>query len=237
MTKLIAFVQGFAYEERAKFQDYCLQEFAPRWLAEDGTMQGLVVDLVDVVPEHMPWQRPGELSPIPADPPYDAVIEAWFETADQARDANRWLLAELSERRAKLDVFRTTEWIEKDRPAPAGHGRSLGIKYMSQCTFHDDLPDSAARRSWDIHVPLALRVHVGVAKYVRNWVEEPLSPVTGKVQGIVELHFDNISDLEQRWFDSERGRAEIVQDVGHFLKGAVRMFTTEHILRAWQCGG
>ena len=82
-----------------------------------------------------------------------------------------------------------------------------------------------------MHVPLALRVHAGVAKYVRNWIEEPLSPTTAQTRGIVELHFDSITDLEQRWFDSERGRAEIIQDVGHFLKSAVRMFTTEHLLR------
>lgn len=236
MTKLIAFMKGRSHDERVKFQDYCLQEFAPRLLAQDSSIQGLVVDLVDVVPAHMPWQRPGELAPIPVDPPYDAAIEAWFETADQARDAARWLVAELSGRCARLDVFRTTEWIEKHRPVPTVHGRSPGVKYISQCTFHGDLPDSAARRSWGLHVPLALRVHVGVSKYVRNWVEEPLSPVTGKVQGIVELHFDSIIDLEQRWFDSECGRAEIIQDVGHFLKGAVRMFTTEHILRAPQYG-
>ena len=231
MVKLIAFMQGKEHVERAKFQHHCLQEFAPRWLANDRTVQGLVLNQVDVVPAHMPWQRPGELLPIPADPPYDTVIESWFETADHALAGTSRLVSELSERCNRVDIFRATEWIEKDRPCPAVIGQTPGVKYLSMCTFHDDLPDSAAQRSWGLHVPLALRVHAGVAKYVRNWVEQARSPVPAKVQGIVELHFDSITDLEQRWFDSDRGRAEIIQDVGHFLKGAVRMFTTEHILR------
>lgn len=230
--KLMAFAQGQIGMDRSQFQQSCLSDLGPAWLKADPSLRRLVVNLLDVRPGKMPWQRPDEeIAPPGADkPPYDAVIEAWLDSAEQARAASQWLTKHLGGTCSKLDVFGVTEWIEKDRTPPAGRGTSPGVKYISQCSFHDDLPDSAAQRSWQVHVPLALRVHVGVSKYVRNWVEERLSSNTGSTRGIVELHFDSMQDLEQRWFASEHGKAEITHDVRHFLKGAVRMFTTEHIL-------
>ncbi|MCS6933435.1 MAG: EthD domain-containing protein [Acetobacteraceae bacterium] len=129
---------------------------------------------------------------------------------------------------------RVSETVEKDglarppgRPAP-------GVKFLSLLRFHADLPPPAARRLWAHHAALALRVHVGMARYVRDWVEEASpgpSPV-GPFQGIAELHFPSQEAMLTRWFDSEAGRAAILHDVGHFLAGATRLYTTEHVLKA-----
>lgn len=104
----------------------------------------------------------------------DVVVEAWSASRDATRLAAGFLKTELAARCRKLEIFGTTEWVKKNRAVPTTHGRSPGVKYIARCYFHDDLPESAAQRSWNLHVPLALRVHVGVCKYVRNWVEEPL---------------------------------------------------------------
>jgi hypothetical protein len=230
--KIMAFAKARSFEEREKFQSSCLEHFSPEWRPLEMQVKRLVVDLVDVTPGHMPWQRPGEATPVAAIPPYDAVIEVWFATGEEARKAAIVLMEELDDQCQPIDVLMVTEHVEKNWPVPAKAGRSPGIKYISLCSFHDDLPASAAKRSWKQHVPLAVKVHVGVSKYVRNWVEEPLSGDSTPVNGVVEMHFATMDDLEQRWFDSDRGRDEIIQDVGHFLKGAQRMFTTEYIVCA-----
>lgn len=36
--------------------------------------------------------------------------------------------------------------------------------------------------------------------------------------------------MEQRWFGSDDRRAEIIQDIGHFLHSGVRLYTSEHVL-------
>jgi hypothetical protein len=86
------------------------------------------------------------------------------------------------------------------------------VKFLSLMTFHDDLPSATARRLWAHHAPLALRVHVGMARYVRDWVEE-LSPAelpVPRFHGIAELHFPSVQAMTEHWFDSEAGRAAIV---------------------------
>jgi hypothetical protein len=123
-----------------------------------------------------------------------------------------------------------TEWVEKDLQPSMRDERSPGVKYIALCAFHDDLTDVGAKRSWAQHVGLALAVHVGASKYVRNWVDEAISASSTEVRGVVELHFKTMGDLEMRWFDSDRGRDQIIQDVGHFLKNATRMFTSEYVL-------
>lgn len=37
--------------------------------------------------------------------------------------------------------------------------------------------------------------------------------------------------MEQRWFGSDYRRAEIIQDIGHFLHSGVRLYTSEHVLK------
>lgn len=232
VSKLMAFARAATTSDRSELQSFVLARFAPRWMASDASVLQLFADIVGPVPEGMPWRRPDEASPVPDEQPYDVVIEAWFETRAEALAAADRLPQALGQELAALDCFVVDEFIEKERPVPAGIGQTPGLKYIGLCSFHDDLPDSAARRSWKQHVGLALVVHAGMAKYVRNWVEEApaVSPALQDVRGIVELHFDSLSDLQQRWFDSDRGRQEIIQDVGHFLKGATRMFAVQHVL-------
>ena len=118
-----------------------------------------------------------------------------------------------------------------DRVRTSGAGRSPGVKYIVLCRFHADLPASAIKRSWAHHVPLALRVHTGADIYTRYWVERMLSPDAEQVQGVTELHFPTREDMEQRWFATEEGRQQIVQDIGHFLASGTRLYCSEYVLR------
>jgi len=68
------------------------------------------------------------------------------------------------------------------------------------------------------HAPLALRRHVGLADYHQFVVVEPLTPdVAPEIDGVALLGFVTRSDFETRFFDSDEGRAEIMEDVARFM--------------------
>jgi hypothetical protein len=214
---------------RDRFRRRILNEVAPAVLAAAPGLAAASACLVDATPATPPWQRPGEPT-APADPPFDAVLDLWG--AGTALGAALACLAErlLDAPRASARVAETVVKDELPRPP---HRAAPGVKFLSLMTFHDDLPSATARRLWAHHAPLALRVHVGMARYVRDWVEE-LSPAelpVPRFHGIAELHFPSVQAMTEHWFDSEAGRAAIVHDVGHFLARATRLYTTEHVLK------
>jgi hypothetical protein len=224
MTKQRLFLAAPPGEARDAFRTAVLAAAGP--LARE--VAALSVCLVDATPAVPPWQRPGE--PVaPAEPPFDAVVDCWGTEAGLAAVAGSLRGAFPG---AASITARVEETVEKDAlPRPAG--RAAGVKFLSLMCFHDDLPPAVARRLWSHHAGLALRVHAGMARYVRDWVtalpEGPL-PVP-RFQGVAELHFPSEQAMREQWFDSEAGRAAIVHDVGHFLSRASRLYTTEHVVK------
>lgn len=205
--------------DRAAFRGHLLAEVAPALLRAAPGLDAASLDLVDATPAAPPWQRAGEPA-APDQPAFDAVFDLWGSDAALG-DAARAL--------APLGpvAVRVAETVEKDALARPP-GRAPGVKFLSLMTFHADLPEAAARRIWAHHAPLALRVHAGMARYVRDWV---IGDPPG-FHGIAELHFPSAEAMLTQWFDSDAGRAAITQDVGHFLLRATRLYTTEHVLKA-----
>lgn len=113
-------------------------------------------------------------------------------------------------------------------------GRSTpGYKLLRGLYLFDDLSDAAAQRMWAHHSDLATRVHIGMSRYCRHWVHSNLTPDAPKVRGFSDLHFPDVDSMVNRYFDSERGRQEIIHDIGHFIKGGTqRMFLREHVFPA-----
>lgn len=67
------------------------------------------------------------------------------------------------------------------------------------------------------HAPLALRRHVGLADYRQYVVVETLTAGTPEIDGIARLGFAGRADFDERFFDSDAGRAEILADVARFM--------------------
>ncbi len=220
MAKQRVFLAAPPGADRAAFRAQVLGSLGPAVLAASPGLAALSVDLVDATPAVPPWQRPGEPA-APQQPEFDAVLDAWGEPA--ALDA---ALAALAPARPACAV-RVIETVEKDT-LPRPLGRAPGVKFLSLMRFHADLPEATARRLWAHHATLALTVHVGMARYVRDWV---VGEGAG-FHGIAELHFPSVEAMTTRWFADEAGRAAIVHDVGHFLARATRLYTTEHVLKA-----
>jgi uncharacterized protein (TIGR02118 family) len=77
-------------------------------------------------------------------------------------------------------------------------------------------PAEFARHWTDVHAPLARRHHPALRRYVQNIVLQPLGDAE-PFDGIVELGFASIYDLEERMYDSEAGRAAVAADVRSFI--------------------
>lgn len=198
------------------------------WLAGSDRVTRAVLSVADVDPGDAAWVRPGEA---PALPRYQAVIELTAQAGGFSGIVAQ-ALAALTGTGVTCDGYRVTRTIERDEPPRAYRpARSPGTRYLVLCNFHPDLPDTAARRSWDHHVPLALRVHAGAARYVRSWVDAVLTPGSPPFQGMTELYFPTDRDMRERWFPTPDLRAQIVQDIGHFLHSGVRLYTSEYIYK------
>jgi uncharacterized protein (TIGR02118 family) len=81
------------------------------------------------------------------------------------------------------------------------------------------------------HVPLALRHHPTLRRYVVNIVDGTQGAVP-ELDSIGELWFDSLADYEHRLYDSPAARDVIARDVGEFLGGAEAYATVEHVQRA-----
>jgi hypothetical protein len=207
-------------DDRASFRAQVLAEIGPAVLAAAPGLRALSVDLVDATPAVPPWQRPGEPS-APQQPEFDAVLDLWG-----SEDALAAALSAVDTPPAAS--VRVIETVEKDE-LPRPPGQAPGVKFLSLMEFHADLPVAVARRLWAHHAALALDVHVGMARYVRDWVA---AETPAAFHGIAELHFPSVEAMTTRWFRDAAGRAAITHDVGHFLARATRLYTTEHVLKA-----
>jgi hypothetical protein len=224
-SKFFIYLTGGDRGRKAGFQAEYLQ--AAREIAAAFPQGGqLIVNLVEETPAEVPF-RPVNGSTEAVDPVYDVIVEL-SPPAGEAEPALA-ALASCIDDVTTTEIYQVEEIVQLDRQAVVLGERSPGMKYIGRLSFHPDLPASAARRSWDIHVPLALRVHVGMDKYVRNWI---VDASRGRpAGGIAELNFPTLDDMVTRYFDSDRGKEEVMHDISHFIAHGTRFFTSEFVLR------
>lgn len=224
-SKYFIYLAGRDRAQAAEFKaDYL--EGARRAAASDPQGGQLIVNLIEDTPEGMPY-RPASVQPAGVEADYDVIV-ALTPPAERV-EAFLEQFSACVPRIGLTHIYRVEELVQLDRQNVVVGERSPGIKYIGRLNFHPDLPASAGRRSWDIHAPLALKVHIGMDKYVRNWIVD--SSRGYPASGIAELNFPTLNDMLTRYFDSERGREEILQDTSHFIMSGTRFFTGEYVLR------
>lgn len=81
------------------------------------------------------------------------------------------------------------------------------------------------------HVPIALRHHPLMRRYVVNIVERS-PPDWEELDSIGELSFDSLTDFHERLYDSPAGKEIVQHDVAGFMGGADAYATTEHVHRS-----
>ncbi len=228
MNKTICFMRG-ATTDRLENQKRLLDSTEAFLRKESESIAGLHFNLVIPPPPNLPYRPPSDPT-AGKEPEYDAIIETWSDAA------SRVIADRLKQHCEKvLETFHayavSPTRIYDRKPFHRGTP-SAGIKLIGRLMFHADMPDTAARRSWGLHAPLAARVHVGSAIYIQNWVLSALGDDCPPTRGMPIMHFPSDKDFFEGFVDSPRGMEEIIQDTSHFVAGGPRFYTTEHILRA-----
>ena len=156
----------------------------------------------------------------------DSIGELWFPSLADFRE--RLYDSPEGQRVVERDVagfmggahaYATTEHVQKSTTPDAPLGtRSPGVKTICPIVRAPGLTHDAFVDHWlDRHVPLALRHHPGVVRYVTNVVDERLSPAGPALDGIAELHFASEDSRRNAMFDSPEGERIVREDMGRFM--------------------
>jgi len=78
------------------------------------------------------------------------------------------------------------------------------------------------------HVPIALKHHPTMRRYVVNIVERTADGWDA-LDSIGELSFDSLEDFREQLYDSPAGKAIVERDVAGFMGGADAYATTEYV--------
>lgn len=106
------------------------------------------------------------------------------------------------------------------------------VKLVFLCRRRPDItPARYAELLLGGHVPLALRHHPTMRRYVVNLVEHT-PPGAVELDSVGELSFDTLDDYRERLYDSPAGRSIIEGDVRGFMGGADAYATTEYVQKA-----
>jgi hypothetical protein len=222
------FIRARADRDPRAFQDWYRGRFAPALLTRHQDLGRFVINLTE--------KGPGELllahdSSDPAER-YDVVTEVALDSVATFRAIFGGAAgAEVEGWADRLHAYRVSDTVILDKEPPRSE-RLPGYKLLRELLFYTDLPDRAAQRLWTHHARLALKVHVGMTRYLQHWVEERLSPDAPATRGISELYFPTREELAQRYYESPRGRDEILHDTGHFIEQRLpRVYAREFVLK------
>jgi uncharacterized protein (TIGR02118 family) len=156
----------------------------------------------------------------PAEHPDDlgGVASAWVD--QRTLDDGTALEALRAHLGGDVDLYLVDERVRTDyeRDWPDGTV-SPGARRISFVRRLPTITREEMAEHWgDVHAPLARVHHPAIWRYVQNVVEMPLTPDAPEVDGIAELHFRSLDDLNDRFYDSPEGQEIIAADVRNFLE-------------------
>jgi hypothetical protein len=238
MVKYFTLMTAGAGQDNAGFRLWFLREHAPKVLAHCPRLRQYVINLREPAPsiENMPMFEQG------AGPRrrYQVVTQMCFDAAQDFTDrallydsaaAGRAIEDELAARVGEAFTYRVSENIEKNaHPALRGE-RSVGVKMIPLAGWKQGLTDRDGRLAWEVHGPLALRTHTGFSRYIRNVVEESLTPGAPDYRGIGELQFLTLEDAVHRFFPSPAAARIIEFDTARWMVAYDGAFFGEYVVR------
>src|SRR5438094_10152959 len=110
--------------------------------------------------------------------------------------------------------------------APARRRTACMVKLVFLCRRRSDLThERYVELLLGGHVPLALRHHPTLRRYVVNVVEDTRGPAP-PLDSIGELWFDTLADYRERLYDSPAGAGIIARDGAGFMGSTAAYLTT-----------
>ena len=238
--KIISFIACEPGQDRARFRERFLDEFAPRLVVHLPRAERLVVNLVDV--EATIKVRTNTRPPFDViKPPYDVVTEMWVESFDDFKDPMRrfdtpagqeYVEDQLKDLGARVYDYLISERTQWNRgPTPKIGERTPGVKALMPSRRIESMAVDNIAQRWLEHRLVAEKHHVGAIRYLQNGVLEALTPSAEVMHGIAELYFPTIKDLEERFFDSPEGERAIAADANRFVASSYHLFCSEYPLK------
>ncbi len=238
MVKYFTLITPKEGQDAARFRHWFLREHSPMVLRHCPRLRRCAVNLREPAPpiENMPGFEQG------AGPRrrYQVVTQMSFDSAEDFTDrgrlydsaaAGRAIEEALSARVGEAFTYRVTENVEKDAHPTIPGERSPGIKMIPLAGWKQGLTEQQGRLAWEVHGPLALRTHTGFSKYVRNVVEESLTPGAPDYRGIGELLFLTVEDAVHRFFPSPAAARIIEFDTARWMVAYDGAFFAEYVLK------
>ena len=179
----------------------CAETLLGPWAASAQRQSGLQQLTVNIADD--------DQGPYAAGP--DALIVIGLETAHGLDDVpERDTLHHLA---ARLDVWRILTNTVLEDPTPADCLKMISVVQRGDAVSHTQFI-----RHWaEQHAPLALAHHAGLCGYAQHEVRKSYTPGGQATDGIAELSFRTRADFEERFYDSEAGKAIIREDVLQFI--------------------
>ena len=225
MRKLVFLCRRRPDLTHERYAELLLRGHVPLALRHHPTMRKYVVNVVERL-------RSGAES-------LDSIGELTFDSLDDFRDrlydsdeGRRVIERDVAGFMGGAHAYVTTEHVQKgpETTAPLGE-RSPGVKIVGLVRRPDGMTHEAFVEHWlERHVPLALRHHPGLHKYVTNVVDTRLGDAP-EWDGIAELHFPSREVMRTQFFDSPEGERIIREDMGRFIGHTWGYDVAEYVLR------
>jgi uncharacterized protein (TIGR02118 family) len=225
MVKMMFLCRRRPDVDHARYVAMVLNDHVPLALRHHPTMRTYVVNVVDRSPTG--W------------PELDSVAALGFDTFEDYRD--RLYDSEAGRTAIGRDVARfmggaaayvTREHVQRDTlPAAPIGTRTPMLKLVCPVRRRPDMTHDAFVGHWlERHVPLALRHHPALVRYVTNVVEQALGDAE-PLDGIAELCFADEASLRTGMFDSTEGERVIREDIARFIGATATYQASEWVQR------
>jgi uncharacterized protein (TIGR02118 family) len=149
------------------------------------------------------------------EPTAEAVVSAYFADGIDVGNVDiEALLPGLA-----VEAYEVEERLMWDRHGdwPLG-ARAVGFNRVALVPRLPTITHDEFAAHWtDVHGPIAVKHHPGIARYVQNVVRARLTPEGLDWDGIAELHFVRTEDFVERMHDSPEGKKLVRADVRRFI--------------------
>jgi len=217
MMKLVAFLQAPAGTDQTAYKQWYLETFAPSLLHSVPDLCGLTVNVIRQAETLYEYEGAGG--------PEVADIYAEFWLAQDRNVAAR----DFAPPQGRQQMFRVEEHVEKAQLERAP-GIMEGVRLLSPLFPVEGATPAQSVGFWDEHVPLALRVHVGMSRYVRDIVLDVIDDDPSPVFGVASLHFPSDEAIRDHFFDSPESIPEHAADLSRFVGKTAPMSAVSHVL-------
>jgi hypothetical protein len=233
MVKYFTLITPSTNQDPAQFRQWFLREHAPQVLTHCPALRRYTVNLAEPAP-------PIDGSIGYSATRYQVVTEMSFDSPEDFSNRNRrydsaasarTLEAALDTRVAESFTYRVTEYVEKDAQPVLFGERSPGVKMIPFIGWKEGLSEREGRLGWEVHGPLALSIHVGFSKYVRNVVEEIITPGAPRYGGIGILQFLTHHDAAHRLLPTPDAARIITWDIARWIVIHAQFDCGEYVLK------